>query len=191
MSFQSNSVFKGGRIWSGRNGSWRAGKVVARGLLKPQGMRLKCSEKGLFTVSNSCPGLRQKRQIEAFSSLFFFFPYGCGDRTLCPPAFPHQRSSSGPNSGLDHCEHAKTRGRLWCGGGSRPSVCPSGVSSVFWVRSCFFFSPPCAISTCFSAGAKCCWTGQCQLLFSGCWPPLAEFVEFCGDCFCFLSRFRV
>lgn len=127
--------------------------MVARGLLKPQGMRLKCSEKGLFTVSNSCPGLRQKRQIEAFSSLFFFFPYGCGDRTLCPPAFPHQRSSSGPNSGLDHCEHAKTRGRLWCGGGSRPSVCPSGVSSVFWVRSCFFFfSPLCDFYLFFSRG---------------------------------------
>lgn len=179
MSFQSNSVFKGGRIWSGRNGSWRAGKVVARGLLKPQGMRLKCSEKGLFTVSNSCPGLRQKRQIEAFSSLFFFFPYGCGDRTLCPPAFPHQRSSSGPNSGLDHCEHAKTRGRLWCGGGSRPSVCPSGVSSVFWVRSCFFFPPPVRFLPVFQQGQSVAGQGNVSSFSQGAghlWQSLWSFV---------------
>lgn len=55
LRFRRNLMLKRGRNWSEGSRSRSAGKVVARGLLKPQETGLKCSGKGLFIPSHPCP----------------------------------------------------------------------------------------------------------------------------------------
>lgn len=59
----------------------------------------------------------------------FFFPHRCGDRRARPPGVP----SKEPNSGLARRQRAKTHGV------GAALVRLSGVYSLFWVQSRYFF----------------------------------------------------
>lgn len=138
-------MLKRGRNWSEGNGSRSAGKMVTRGLLKPQETGLNCSGKGLYIPSNPCPVWGGKGTL---SLLLPFFHTGVRNRHI-RVVFPGN-SPLQPGFRAHSC--AKTWGRLRV---------EAALGHLSGVCSCFGFSPAfLAVSPCLS------WTGRCRLFFS-------------------------
>lgn len=163
-------MLKRGRNWSEGNRIRSAGKVVARGLLKPQETRLKCSGKGLFIPSSSCPVWDGK---STFSLFLPFFHTGLGTEQAHPCGFPSKYPPPAWIQGSLVCQYM---GEAACGGGSGPSVW--GLI-MFWVQSRVL-----SRSSSFVLGRAV----SAPFLGAGhAW----QFVEFCGGGFCFPSLFPV
>lgn len=156
--------------------------MAADGPLTPRGTRLKPFRKGFIDQIKFLSASRvEKGWLRLFSHLFFFVQVRGANGVSA--GFPQQRAEFGARSS-PACQHTRR------GGGSPPSVRPSGIYSLFWVQSHFYFPSFffCEFYQFVSVGGLRCRTGRCRLLFSGRWLRLGSFV---AVAFYFLSLFRV